>query len=67
MSLSVSTKILDILNHVTLYASAALVCDGITLEAGRGGSSTGMLSAKSIEEKVLAGHLSVSVTLSMVT
>ena len=39
MSLSVRTKTLDILNHVTLYASAALTCGGLvvwrSLEAGR--------------------------------
>ena len=34
MSLSVSVRTLDILNHVTLHASVALMCGGVTLEAG---------------------------------
>ena len=49
MSLSVRTKTLDILNHVTLYASGALMCGSLRRLAG--GSSTKMLSTQSVEEK----------------
>ena len=48
MSLSVSTNTLDVLNHVSLYARAALMSDGIAAWVWRldGSSSIGMPQLK---------------------
>ena len=66
MSLSVSTKILEYSYHVALYASAALMCGGITLEAGWWFVYRDAVNSK-CQREVLASHLSVSVNLATVT
>ena len=56
MSLSVSVRTLDILNHVTLHASVALMCGGVTMEAGWRFAYRDTLNSK-CRRNVLASHI----------